>query len=236
MDYAARALGSAGINNMRRKKFIKLLEEYEADSTELELSGLLGKSFGSVIGLWEQLFPSFWPAVSNGAWKAPAHDAFKMSGADLNQQPVQTFSIQGSPANGPVVSTPGRAEIPVNNEILLPFDVAATAEQKDAAIKAVGGKGIETVRPAIEIQGDLNSIQGAPADGPVVSAPGRVEVSVKNEILLQFDVAATAEQKDAAIKAIGGKVIETVRPADEMQGDLKLISVGSGEVSTSCMA
>ena len=68
------------------------------------------------------------------------------------------------------------------------------------------------------------SILGAP-DG-VIPGPAPAQPAKSfSEILVQFNLSATAEQKSAAIYAVGGQYVNTVRFSDGDKGDLLLVKI-----------
>lgn len=68
------------------------------------------------------------------------------------------------------------------------------------------------------------SILGAP-DGAVLAPSHAQPAKAFSEILVQFNLNATAAQKSAAIASVGGQIIETVRASDGEKGDLLLVKV-----------
>lgn len=80
------------------------------------------------------------------------------------------------------------------------------------------------------------SILGGPVDQPPAAktAPGQAGGSYT--LLVQFSLDATPAQMQAAVGTAGGRIIETVRPAGGVGGDLVLIEVGSAYAAEAVIA
>lgn len=141
---------------------------------------------------------------------SPFHDAWQAWGAGTFYDPYQFNSWNSAAGLGPAISF-GQSTIPTGISEA-PATTQASTSVEDAISSKMGGTA------GLSALGAPDGA-GRPAEAP--AQPGQAF----SEVLVQFNLHATDEQKSAAVAAVGGEVLETVRASDGEKGDLLLIKV-----------